>query len=453
MSMREALDNLRRDPSLLHPTPNSIVLNCKELERITKLTIPSTHKIKHEISDKAKQRIQSMRKLERKKKERVIKTDEEIEKEAEQMRARKALQSRKDHNHEAVRAMSSMVAVAHCGVGRDDMIRRKQENLKREKEEEAYWHSAMMKEKESAIKAQQQKTLKLHQETMDGAKVIRKQIKENEYKRIIAQEKVAEEGEKVLEMIRKRKEEQRRKIFKEADQRKRMAAEIIEANKAAAELKRLAKEREIQEDMKIAEYIKQKDAREEEIEKQKEADRVGREYESARLRAQQERASDNRGQLDELRARRAFEQKEREWRASTLKKAAEKQKRIEELKQSRELQMRVKQSRLAREIEAQKEEFQNTVEDLRKFESERNVATAQAKREKETLCQDLQEQMRKKLETTVKEKNTEIEQIQLERRIQLQKLQQIKQEKIEEMVRMGIPEKYMSDLKNYKVTV
>merc|ERR1712018_821352 len=89
--------------------------------------------------------------------------------------------------------------------------------------------------------------------------------------------------------------------------RKQQQIEVIKANERAAELKRLKLQQEKDEDMKIAAYIREKSLRDAQVQKQKEEAQARREKEAAELRAKQQKAMDNRGQLDEIRARRAQE--------------------------------------------------------------------------------------------------------------------------------------------------
>jgi hypothetical protein len=89
--------------------------------------------------------------------------------------------------------------------------------------------------------------------------------------------------------------------------------------------------------------------------------RIEKEKETARLRAMQERASDEAAERDALRAKRAQEQNERDWRA---KEAAEAKKKAETeamLLKSRVDQMRHKEHYLAVQAQRERQEFERVL--------------------------------------------------------------------------------------------
>merc|ERR1719424_145018 len=61
-------------------------------------------------------------------------------------------------------------------------------------------------------------------------------------------------------------------------------------------------------------YLRQKELREQERQQAEEAIKAERERETARLRAMQEKMKDKQAELDALRAKRAAEEAERQWR-------------------------------------------------------------------------------------------------------------------------------------------
>ena len=98
--------------------------------------------------------------------------------------------------------------------------------------------------------------------------------------------------------------------------------------------------------------------REQAFEKEQERIRIEKEKEVARLRSQQERASDEQAERDALRAKRATEEAEREWRR---KEAAEARHKVEVeamLKAARSQQMQQKEHYLAVEAQRERAEFE-----------------------------------------------------------------------------------------------
>ena len=114
-------------------------------------------------------------------------------------------------------------------------------------------------------------------------------------------------------------------------------------------------------------------AREEaELEKQA-AIKKAKEEETARLRAQQERAQDKQSEIDELRARRYQEAYEREWRDKEAA-AAERQRIIQEdLLIAREAQQQAKIKQMADQAMAERAEFERILRANREKEAEESA--------------------------------------------------------------------------------
>lgn len=84
--------------------------------------------------------------------------------------------------------------------------------------------------------------------------------------------------------------------------------------------------------------------------------------ETARLRAQQERMADKQAELDELRARRYQEAKEKEWREKELAMYRKKQEAIEQLAKARESQKAAKIRQLGDMARIEQQEFYRVLE-------------------------------------------------------------------------------------------
>merc|ERR1712166_1241154 len=111
-------------------------------------------------------------------------------------------------------------------------------------------------------------------------------------------------------------------------------------------LKELKRQKERQDDARIAQYLKDKAKREQEHQEMLDQVAADKEAECAALRAQQEKETDKKAELDALRAKRAMEQYERDWRQKE-RITIEKQKRQNKmLSEARTQQKKEKERRL-----------------------------------------------------------------------------------------------------------
>jgi len=100
-----------------------------------------------------------------------------------------------------------------------------------------------------------------------------------------------------------------------------MLAEVEVSNKVALDRKQETIRREREEDLKIVRYNADRIAKEEAAAIEERKRKEEKELEIQRLRELQERAADRQGEIDALRAKRAFEEGERRNRREEREKA------------------------------------------------------------------------------------------------------------------------------------
>ena len=97
------------------------------------------------------------------------------------------------------------------------------------------------------------------------------------------------------------------------------------------------------------------------FEQEQERIRILKEKEVALIRAQQERASDEQAERDNLRAKRAQEKSEREWRRKEAEMARKKAETEAMLKNARHMQMEQKEHFLAVQAQRERTDFERVL--------------------------------------------------------------------------------------------
>lgn len=133
------------------------------------------------------------------------------------------------------------------------------------------------------------------------------------------------------------------------------------ANDALLERKQLQAEQDKILELRVIEYQKAKAEREAAHEKELERIRIEKEKETARLRGLQERAQDEQAARDALRAKRAAEQAEREWRRKEAEEARKKALVEESLKVARTQQMEQKEHFMAVQAQRERNDFERVL--------------------------------------------------------------------------------------------
>merc|ERR1711988_269847 len=284
--------------------------------------------------------------------------------------------------------------------------------------------------------------------------VIVEQIKARERERLLQQEILEQEREAMLRQLERLKEEDLLKAEMKKEAAKKLMEEVAASNAQMIRMKELKRQKELEEEQRIAAYLEEKAAREQAH--QDELDRIAAEKEAEviKLRQMQEKASDKKSELDALRAKRAMEQYEREWRQKE-RAAIEKQKMQNKiLHEARVQQKKEKERTLERVAKAEREEFDRIVCVQREAEAVEMEKEHQMKDARYKHRRDVQEQIQKNEGRRRQERLDYLEEgRKLRKEIEKEKchLLNIKDRKIHELRNAGVPEKYLTELMRHKV--
>jgi predicted RNA-binding protein with PUA domain len=127
------------------------------------------------------------------------------------------------------------------------------------------------------------------EEMKKGAATIREQITERREATLLNQERRDQETKLILKKIAETiEQEKHEKAVKVAAQKKMMIA-VNQANMESKELKKLEKQKDLEEDLKVLRYLTEKEKKDEEKDRLAMEKKAEREKELARLRAMQEK--------------------------------------------------------------------------------------------------------------------------------------------------------------------
>ncbi len=213
-----------------------------------------------------------------------------------------------------VKHMNKMVHYAKCATVRDKQLEEAKELKGQQKEADERIAMVMEIERLKTLKYYDEREVEKKQTRRQGALVIVDQIKDRQQQRHEALEQKHQEQKKMLEHIAELQQEE----VKQQEDKVRRAEALMEtvkdANKKAIEIKQKKITEEKQIDRKIIEYNKAKAKREEDLMKEQQRIHDEKEKEVQSLREKQLRAINKQSDIDELKARRAFEESERQIR-------------------------------------------------------------------------------------------------------------------------------------------
>ncbi len=191
-----------------------------------------------------------------------------------------------------VKKMNQMCLYSKIVTIRDRQVEEKKVIEKERQEEERRLDTIMEIERLKALKMYEEREARRKLDQKLGAQVIVDQMAGRERGRVRKLELQDQEREAMLRQNEEMKAEEKRIAVLKIDQGKRLLDEVAISNAEQISLKRLEKEREREEDRRIAAYIREKEAREQEHQQEQERAKTERELETARLRALQEKMKD-----------------------------------------------------------------------------------------------------------------------------------------------------------------
>ena len=269
--------------------------------------------------------------------------------------------------------MNQKVLYSKCVTVRDAQLLEKKHLMQEEEEWNRRADLVMEMERLKAIEATHERERLRDAERRRGGEVIKQQIHEREGERARKAELKEQEGLMLKrELARLKAEEDRQKERRAADSRALMA-EVAISNEEQIKRKELMKIREKEEDDRIADYVRSKDAREAAAAAEKERAAKEKELETARLRAAQEKEADKAALADEIRARRYQEAKERDARARDRAETEKKEAILADVKQAREQQKMAKLRLQADLAEREYSEFVRVLEVNKRKEIEEDA--------------------------------------------------------------------------------
>ncbi|EFC44289.1 hypothetical protein NAEGRDRAFT_67854 [Naegleria gruberi] len=443
--------------------PDAVVISASEFMTLKEKATPlekqrEAERKKREETLEAMERKERIRQLDREKKSKgdMKKSDLDVENEEKQLQLLEKAITQMDENIDEVKRMNSMALYSQCVTIRDKQLEEKQRIIYEKQEEDRRLDELMELERLKAIKMYEQREKKRQEDRRNGSLVIKEQMKEREKERLRELELKRQEQDAMLYHMQKMKSEDIKEAEEKKKQEKLLMEEIALANAEQISLKRRLKLAELEEDRQIADYLAEKERREQEITDQQERLRAEKEREVARLRALQEKAQDKLSEMDTLRAKRAQEALEREFRKKKMQEEEKRVKMNQELHGTRQKQKMEKENKIAELAREDREDFSRIVDHQKKLEELEKLKAEEEKKRRVQTQQQLMQQMDNTKEEKDKQRREYLEEGELLKRkmeLERKKVELIRKKKLHELLESGIQDKYTGKLMTTDFTV
>ncbi|XP_012679476.1 cilia- and flagella-associated protein 45 [Clupea harengus] len=444
-----------KDPSGL-----SIILCPSEMKRITaksrvatkegkEAILDSQRKEKEAAVDAAEERKAQMRQADLSRQKNQTLSDLEVEaRDRAQYLLERANAMRMEQEDE-VKKLNELILGAHCHAVRDTQVQEKQQILSELQEEEQRLDAMMEVDRLRALETQEKIDQLRKQQRIQGQMCILNQIEERVEERLLKDELREQEGQQMLENLERMQMEELEALERKRDDQWRLQEEIQRINEDSLQAKECRREEERMADLRAMEFTRQKMKRAAEYEAEQKRIKREKEKDVARLRALQERDKDYKAEQDETRARRNQEKAEREWRKKEKEQIQKKMGDEERLRAARMKQVMHKEHLLSIEAGRERAEFERVLRvQLEAIEREKERGE---KHQQRVLrhAEGVRQQVREREMDAMAQRRElfqEGHRLDEEARQRRQRLNDIKDKKLQELRAAGLPEQYCSEV-------
>ena len=237
-----------------------------------------------------------------------------------------------------------------------------------------------------------------------GQRVIVDQIAERHHARVREQELKEREQELIKKQVKQAEEDELRALQLKKTQVSHMLRQVEVTNQQNTFIQQKNRQKEIDEDLKIEEYNRQRDRAHMLKLAEEKAVREEKEKELQKLREQQEKAADRQADIDALRAKRAFEAGEREARKKEQLAFEKKQRLLTDLEDARVKQFADREKVLANIAQNEKETFMRILNEQKEAEEKERRINASKARAYNEYSHQLKSQINNKSEIKKQER-------------------------------------------------
>eukprot|EP00397_Hematodinium_sp_SG-2012_P033646 GEMP01035976.1.p1 GENE.GEMP01035976.1~~GEMP01035976.1.p1 ORF type:complete len:515 (+),score=164.72 GEMP01035976.1:290-1834(+) len=409
-----------------------------------------------ERMEKSQARRAKMEDMEEERKKKTMASELDTEMEAQRSSVLEKAKAMLDEDNDDVKEMNKMVLYSKVVTVRDAQVQEKRYIQSERAFEEKQLDQMMELERLKALKMYEERNLKRADDQHRGAQIIIDQIKDRQVQRMQQEEHRDMERKFILQQISSIKDEEVEQQKQKVVASKKLMEEVEQANRTSMQIKDSKLIAERLEAQRVLKYQKNKELRARRAEEEKMAEKAKKEAEVDRMRGMQEKAADKAAEMDALRAKRANESAERAAREKEQHDKTRVEARNAELIQARKHQQQEKERRLAEQAKFERDEFERIIEvQMQQEDAERSRQVAE-KRIRLAHCEELKDQIAAREEKALQDRRNALEQgniVRAQLMVERRKLEKIKDKKISNLQKVGVPEKYWSELARKKISV
>jgi hypothetical protein len=304
-------------------------------------------------------------------------------------------------------------------------------------------------ERQNDLQRLEERNVQRISEMRKGAQVIQQQIEERRVAALLESERRDQETKLTLQAIAQQAENEKCEKASKLQMQRELMNQVVQANQDAIARKKSQKLADQEEDRKLLAYLVEKEQKEIQKDREFQAKKAEREKELARLRAAQKRATDKLAEQDALRAKRAYEAYEREWRKKEKETVERKIRDEQALREERAKQQAAREQAIAIEALHLREEFFDNLKRQKELEEKMKRDAVERIEKNRQYSKEVKAQIQEREGSKKKEREdffNEGARLEAERLDKRKKINSIRERKLTELRSLGIPEKYCKEV-------
>jgi hypothetical protein len=408
--------------------------------------------MKEEKEKLSKERKDRMKMLEKRSQQLAKKSDVEVAEAAKKNAIRAQAEKKLDANSDVVKLLNSMAQRAIAFTIRDQQLEEKERLAAIEKEFDSRMDVVIEIDRLKDIKQREEEEKYKKTKRVEDRKTINEQIAGRQRQRMLQLEAREQENQAMRGLMKKYETEDATNAATRSIVMEKSRAAVLLANEMAIERKKGARETEKKEMEDILIYQALKDQEMARREEEEAAVAKTKKERQAKLLAQQEKAQNNAGKMDELRARRAAEEKERNERRKEKADAIRRKESMNELLESRAKQAADKVERLKL---SKKEADEAILFDL-EYTKKMDGREADERRKKEHLTNEHRHKLQAQIDDREHvRRNAHViddgSNIRQELVVEEAKLATIRELMVKDLLTQGINPRYLGEIRNMDI--
>lgn len=411
-------------------------------------------KHKEEREREAKARKERMKKLEQIAIQKAKKSDEEVARMTREQAIRDAAAIKIDGYSDVVKTLTSMSCRAAAFTLREKQLEEKHQREAAEAEYDRRMDMVMEIDRLKDLTRREEEEKMKRTKRIADRQIITEQMEQRQRQKVLAIEARDQENQSMRDLMKKYEQDDLAAAGRRQVEIERSRAEVIRTNEECIRRKEASKELAKKEIEDILVYQALKDAELQKREEEELALEKAKKERQALLLAQQEKARDNAGRLDEIRARRAAEERERRARTKEKEDAARKKAEMDELLESRARQASAKKQLLVKIKQTEEEEHLATLKHMealsRREEEEARRKHENAMHHRTQILQQIDESDVKRINdrTSKFAEGTKLRQQSI---AEESKYSVIRDQMVKDLAHKGVNERYLSEMMQVNV--